>query len=96
MDQDQDQAGGRKKTSLKVASWNKGGANQDLDRKINEIRILLQEYDIDCLGILEANLKITDNMENVQIPGYLLVWDKEKAHQTKASGGSLYHGRIEV
>ena len=26
-----------KKTSLRIASWNKGGANQDLWKKINEI-----------------------------------------------------------
>ena len=46
-----------KKTSLRVASWNKGGADQDLCKKRNEIALQLYGLYIDCIGINEKNLK---------------------------------------
>ena len=45
------------KKSLRIASWNKGGANQDLCKKRNQIALQLHGLDLDCLGINEANLK---------------------------------------
>ena len=73
----------KRKTSLKIASWNKGGANQDLYMKRNEIRSLLLEEDIDCLGINEANLKKSADMEAVHIPGYVLKWDEGRENRVK-------------
>ena len=36
---------------LKIGTWNKRGATQDLWKKINEIEIILKEKNFDCLGI---------------------------------------------
>ena len=51
--------------------------------KRNEIRTLLLEHDIDCLGINEANLKKGADMEAVHIPGYVLKWDEGRENETK-------------
>ena len=72
-----------KKTSLRVASWNKGGANQDLCKKRNEIALQLHGLDLDCLGINEANLKEGADMQAVEIPGYVLRWDSGRENQQK-------------
>lgn len=60
---------------MNIASWNKGGANQELRKKRNEIALQLHVGDIDCFGVSEANLKTNANMQDVIIPGYKLVWD---------------------
>ena len=60
---------------LKLAAWNKGGSNQELKKKRNEIEALLQEQDIDCLEIMEANLRLGSEETDVEIEGYNLVWD---------------------
>ena len=72
-----------KKTSLRVASWNKGGANQDLCKKRNEIALQLHGLDIDCMGINEANLKEGADMQAAEIPGYILRWDAGRENQKK-------------
>ena len=72
-----------KKTSLRVASWNKGGANQDLCKKRNEIALQLHGLDIDCMGINEANLKEGADMQAADIPGYILRWDIGRENQKK-------------
>ena len=60
---------------LKIGTWNKGGANQDLWKKINEIEMILLDKNLDCLGITEANLKKDAVLEKVVIAGYKMVCD---------------------
>ena len=60
---------------MKIGTWNKGGANQELKKKINEITIMLHSQKLDCLGITEANLRKEANLQEVTIPGYKLVCD---------------------
>ena len=50
-------AGGKQKTKLRIATWNKGGANQELHKKALDIETCLRKYDIDYLGVTEANLR---------------------------------------
>ena len=64
-----------KTRDLRIGTWNKGGANQDLRKKINEITILLHQHKLDCLGVTEANLKKEANLEEVNIPGYTIFSD---------------------
>ena len=68
---------------LKLAAWNKGGSNQELRKKRNEIEVILQEQDIDCLGIMEANLRQGAEEANVHIEGYNLVWDEGRENKVK-------------
>ena len=60
---------------LKIGTWNKGGANQDLCKKINEIEMILLDKSLDCLGITEANLKKDAIMQKVEIQGYKMICD---------------------
>ena len=64
-----------KSRNLRIGVWNKGGANQELKKKINEITIMLHSQKLDCLGITEANLRNEADVQEVTIPGYKLVWD---------------------
>ena len=64
-----------KSRSLRIGVWNKGGANQELKKKINEITIVLHSQKLDCLGITEANLRKEADLQEVSIPGYKLVQD---------------------
>ena len=64
-----------KNRSLRIGVWNKGGANQELKKKINEITIVLHSQKLDCLGITEANLRKEADLQEVSIPGYKLVHD---------------------
>ena len=59
----------------KIGTWNKGGANQDLCKKINEIEMILLDKSLDCLGITEANLKKDAIMQKVEIQGYKMICD---------------------
>ena len=68
---------------LKLAAWNKGGSNQELKKKRNEIEVLLQEQDIDCLGIMEANLRKGAEEAEVHIEGYKIVWDEGRENKVK-------------
>ena len=72
-----------KARDLRIGTWNKGGANQELRKKINEITILLHEQNLDCLGVTEANLQKDANLEDVNIPGYSLVHDMGKENNMK-------------
>ena len=68
---------------MKLAAWNKGGSNQELRKKRNEIEAHLLEQNIDCLGIMEANLRQGADMAEVDIQGYNLVWDKGREIKSK-------------
>ena len=77
------EVGNKNKKPLKIAAWNKGGASQDLWKKINEIEIMLHENNIDCLGVIEANLQTNAVMEKVAIKGYKIVCDMGRQHHVK-------------
>ena len=77
------EVGEKKGKVLKIGTWNKGGATQDLWKKINEIEIILKEQNFDCLGITEANLKTNAVMEKVSIEGYTSICDSGIKHQVK-------------
>ena len=77
------EVGKKKERVLKIGTWNKGGANKDLWKKINEIEMILIEKNLDCLGITEANLKKDAVMEKVEIPGYKMVCDGGIEHRVK-------------
>ena len=85
-----------KKTSLKIATWNKGGARQDLRMKRNEMQTLLLDEDRDCLGITEANLGVNADMEEVDIPGYVLRWDAGRENKTKKNSRVVVYVKEEL
>ena len=61
---------------IKVGSWNKGGALQPLFEKINDIEQLMKTNNFAILGISEANLFKENDIQDVQISGYSLYYDK--------------------
>ena len=75
----------KRKRTLKLATWNKGGANQELKKKRNEKMLQLLNEDIDCLGVTEANLRVEADMEEAAIPGYVLEWDSGRDNKNKKS-----------
>ena len=82
--------------SLKIATWNKGGANQELRKKRNEIMMQLLEEDIDCLGVTEANLRAEADMQEVEIPGYVLIWDSDRENKTKKNSRVVVYIKEEL
>ena len=73
-----------KNTGLNVGCWNKSRAPfESLQSKVGEIEILLFEHSLYFLGICEANFKAEDTEESVTIPGYDLVWDPGREHNTR-------------
>ena len=52
-------------------------------KKINEIEIMLNDRDLDCLGVTEENIKTNAVMEKVIIPGYKMISDKGMEHRIK-------------
>ena len=74
---------GKRKPRLRIATWNKGGANQELRKKLLDIKECLHKYNIGYLGVTEANLKIKADMNEVEIQGYRLVWDTGREHPQK-------------
>ena len=66
-----------------MATWNKGGANQQLKKKVLDIEACLNEYDIDYLGITEANLRKCADLEEVAIKGYKMIWDEGRKNPPK-------------
>ena len=82
--------------NLKLAAWNKGGANQELKKKRNEIEALLQEQDIDCLGIIEANLRQSADETDANIEGYNLVWDEGREIMSKQNSRVVMYIKEEL
>ena len=74
---------GRKKNTLRIATWNKGGANQQLKKKILDVEACLHKHDLDYLGITEANLRTDADIEEVAIKGYKMIWDQGRENQVK-------------
>ena len=81
---------------LKLAAWNKGGSNQELKKKRNEIEILLQEQDLDCFGIMEANLRHDAEEDAVNIEGYKLVWDEGRENKVKQNSRVVMYIKEEL
>ena len=67
---------GENDNGIKVGCWNKGGALQPLQEKINEIEILLKTNRFGVLGILEANFFAENDKQDIEISGYRVFWDK--------------------
>ena len=74
---------GKRKPKLRIATSNKRGANQELHKKLLDIKACLHKYNIDYLGVTKANLKIEADMNKVEIQGYILVWDAGREHPQK-------------
>ena len=81
---------------LKLAAWNKGGSNQELKKKRNEIEILLQEQDLDCFGIMEANLRHDAEEDAVNIEGYKQVWDEGRENKVKQNSRVVMYIKEEL
>ena len=86
----------KEKRTLKLATWNKGGANQELRKKRNEIMLQLLEDDIDCMGVTEANLRTDADMKEVDIPGYVLKWDSGRENKTKKNSRVVVYIKEEL
>ena len=86
----------KRKKTLKLATWNKGGANQELKKKRNEIMLQLLNEDIDCLGVTEANLRAEADIEEVAIPGYVLKWDSGKDNNNKWNSREVVYIKEEL
>ena len=86
----------KRKRTLKLATWNKGGANQELKKKRNEIMLQLLNEDIDCLGVTEANLRVEADMEEVAIPGYVLKWDSGRDNKNKKNSRVVVYIKEEL
>ena len=52
-----------KKKTLRLATWKKCGANQQLKKKVLEVEACLNKFNIDYLGIAEANLRKEADLE---------------------------------
>ena len=63
-------------SGLKVGSWNKGGVNQPLEEKLNEIETLIKSNNFAVMRISEANFFQHNDIEDVQIPGFRFFNDK--------------------
>ena len=70
-----------KEEGIKVGCWNKGGALQPLQEKINEIENLLKRNNFGVLGITEANFFKENDMEDISISGYRVFWDKGRENK---------------
>ena len=68
---------------IKVGSWNKGGALQPLQEKLNEIEYFMKDNNFSIFGISEANLFKETNNKDVQISGYTLFYDKGRENVTR-------------
>ena len=85
-----------KKKNLRFATWNKGGANQQLKKKVLEIEAYLNKYDIDYLGITEANLRKDADLEEVTIKGYNIIWDKGRENPNKENSRVVVYIKEEL
>ena len=75
-----------KKKTLRLATWKKCGANQELKKKVLEVEACLNKFNINYLGIAEANLRKEADLEEVSIKGYKIIWDggRDNPHKENA------------
>ena len=74
----------------------KGGPTRNLGRKKNQIELQLTNRNIHCLGVTEANLKAGENIEEVEIPGYTLVWDGGRDNKVKGNSRVVAYVREDL
>ena len=86
----------KKEKTLRIATWNKGGANQQLQKKILDIEAFLNKYEIDYLGITEANLRKCADLEEVAIKGYMMIWDEGRENPSKDNSRVVVYVREEL
>ena len=86
----------KKKKTLRLASWNKGGANQQLKKKVLEIEAFLNKFNIDYLGITEANLRKDADLEEVSIKGYNIIWDGGRDNPQKENARVVVYLKEEL
>ena len=79
-----------------MATWNKGGLNQQLKKKIMDIEACLHKYNIDYLGITEANLRRDADIEEVTIKGYKVLWDQGRENQDKKNARVVVYVKEEL
>ena len=89
-------SGSKKKKNLRLATWNKGGANQELKKKVLEIEACLNKYGINYLGITEANLRKEADMEEETIKGYRLIWDGGRDNPVKENARVVVYIKEEL
>ena len=70
----------QKDCGLKIGFWNKGGALQPLQEKINEIEYILKTNQFSIFGVVEANFFSNNNVEDIQISGFCVFWDKGRSN----------------
>ena len=87
---------GKRKLKLRIATWNKGGANQELRKKVLNIEGILHKYDIDYLGVTEANLRKEADMSEVEIQGYKLIWDAGRENPRKGNARVVVYIKEEL
>ena len=76
-------------SGIKIGCWNKGGALQPLKEKINEVENLIKSNNFQILGVLEANFFEGNCVEDINIPGFTVYWDKGRKHQTRGNSRTV-------
>ena len=59
---------GKKKNGITIMHWNKGSSI--LANKLDDIETIVEEYTPHLLGLLEANLRKGDDLQEVQLENY--------------------------
>ena len=91
-----DKEGVKRKAKLRIATWNKGGSNLELKKKALDIEACLHKYNIDYLGVTEANLRKDADMNEVEIKGYQLVWDAGRENPNKENSRVVVYVKEEL
>ena len=85
-----------KEEGIRVGCWNKGGALQPLQEKINDIENLLKRNNFGVLGITEANFFKENEKEDIDISGYRVFWDKGREEKTRKNSGCVLYIRNDL
>ena len=60
-----------KDTTLKLGAWNCAeAANQNFEKVVNKVATVIEELELDIIGLSEANVYPNTIMEGLKIPGY--------------------------
>ena len=84
------------KGGIKFGCWNKGGALQPLKEKLNEIELLIKTEAFGVFGVLEANLFKHDDVEDIKIDGYTVLWDKGRDHIIRNNARTVVYVRNDL
>ena len=83
-------------SGIKVGCWNKGGANQPLHEKSNEIEELIKENNFTVFGVVEANFFAVNQVEDIEISGYNVVWDKGRENSMRKNARTVLFIRQDI